>query len=270
MFRASAFAMSRWPGLRRWLNRAFYQYIARLDRRGEVTLMNYGYVALDPDTPPLPLDPGDEPNRTCLQLYHHVAHAVDLAGRDVLEVGSGRGGGASFVKRYHKPRALTGVDYSDRAVAFCQRTHRIDGLRFVHGDAESLPLDDGSFDAVINVESSHCYGSMPRFLAEAARVLRPGGHLLWADLRPPHVTPTLLDQARAAGFEIVQQETIAPNVMAALSHQAARNRALIERIVPHFARNIFYHFAGVEGASLIEQRLKSGELTYLRLALQKV
>jgi SAM-dependent methyltransferase len=43
-----------------------------------------------------------------------------------------------------------------------------------------------SFDAVINVEASHCYPSLPRFLAEVARVLRPGGHFLYADVRRCH------------------------------------------------------------------------------------
>jgi ubiquinone/menaquinone biosynthesis C-methylase UbiE len=45
----------------------------------------------------------------------------------------------------------------------------------VHGDAENLPFPQVSFDAVINVESAHCYGSIERFLAEVHRVLRPGG-----------------------------------------------------------------------------------------------
>jgi ubiquinone/menaquinone biosynthesis C-methylase UbiE len=54
----------------------------------------------------------------------------------------------------------------------------------VQGDAENLPFDDESFDAVINIEASHLYPQLPRFLAEVARVLRPGGHFLYADLRP--------------------------------------------------------------------------------------
>ncbi len=36
---------------------------------------------------------------------------------------------------------------------------------------------------MINIESSHCYGSMTRFLSEVSRVLRPNGYLLLADLR---------------------------------------------------------------------------------------
>jgi SAM-dependent methyltransferase len=38
-------------------------------------------------------------------------------------------------------------------------------------------------DAVVNIESSHCYESMDTFLSEACRVLRPGGRFFFADLR---------------------------------------------------------------------------------------
>ena len=78
---------------------------------------------------------------------------------------------------------MTGVDFSQKAVQFCRDHHQLEGLTFVPGDAEALPFADESFDAVINVESSHCYRSMPAFLGQVQRVLRPGGYFLFADLR---------------------------------------------------------------------------------------
>jgi ubiquinone/menaquinone biosynthesis C-methylase UbiE len=44
----------------------------------------------------------------------------------------------------------------------------------VSGDALRLPFGNGSFDVLINVESSRAYDSIERFLHEANRVLRPG------------------------------------------------------------------------------------------------
>jgi ubiquinone/menaquinone biosynthesis C-methylase UbiE len=54
-------------------------------------------------------------------------------------------------------------------------------LSFIKGDAEALAFDAGSFGAVINIESSHCYGSMETFLANAKRVLCQKGYFLYAD-----------------------------------------------------------------------------------------
>ena len=168
------------PSLRRWLWKRWYQYLAGY-RLPDWSFMNYGFERTGALDKWLDLEAADEPDRYCIQLYHQVAAAIDLEGLDVLEVGSGRGGGASYVRRYLKPRSLTGVDFSPKAVEFCRRKHTIDGLSFVVGDAESLPFEDASFDAVINVESSHCYGSLAAFFGQVKRVLRPGGHFLHAD-----------------------------------------------------------------------------------------
>ena len=43
-------------------------------------------------------------------------------------------------------------------------------LSFEVGDAENLASADGAFDVVANIESSHCYGNIPRFTREVARV----------------------------------------------------------------------------------------------------
>ena len=131
----------------------------------------------------LPLAASDEPHRYFIQLYHRTATQVDLSGKRVLEVSCGHGGGASYLTRTLNPASYTGLDLNPAGIEFCRKRHNLAGLDFVHGDAETLPFADQSFDAVINVEASHLYPHFSRFLAEVARVLRPGGHFLYADLR---------------------------------------------------------------------------------------
>ncbi len=255
--------------IRRFVSRCFYNYLAHVDRDSQVTLMNYGYVALDGRALPLSLAEEDEPGRYCMQLYYIVSSAVDLHGRDVLEIGSGRGGGASFIKRYLGPRTMTGVDYAKNAVAFCQQRYHIAGLRYLHGDAERLLLPDEQFDAVVNVESSHCYGMMERFLGEVYRVLRPGGSLLWADYRRADRINQVKESMHHSGFRIATEEVISPNVLKAMAIQGQQNRALIDRYVPGIARSTFYHFSGLEGTHIYNQ-IATGELVYLRMALTKM
>src|SRR2546430_1565813 len=93
------------PGFKRLLWRSWYQYLARYDLP-EWRFMNYGYASSDAQEARPALDAEDEADRYAIQLYHRVANAVPLSGRDVLEVGCGRGGGSSFVKRYHRPRRM--------------------------------------------------------------------------------------------------------------------------------------------------------------------
>ena len=165
------------PAVQNGLIRAVYEVVSAWDKTG-VTFLNYGYVSLDSRGSSLKLRPEDEQNRLKIQLYHRVVGSIDVRGKDVLEVGCGRGGGASFVMRYLGPRTVTGLDLAALAVVFCRRRHRVEGLTFTKGDAQNLPIPDESFDVVVNVESSHTYPSFERFLREVARVLRPGGHFL--------------------------------------------------------------------------------------------
>jgi len=255
------------PRFKKLLWRRWYEYCAGY-KIAEWRFMNYGYASLDASEEPLVLDPADEPNRYAIQLYRRVARAVELQGREVLEVGCGRGGGSSFVKRYHHPRHMTAVDFSARAVRFCQETHRINGLTFVHGDAESLPFDDESFDAVINVESSHCYGSMPAFLREVKRVLRPGGHFLFADLRSSEDCDRLDAQLAETGMTILEKQDVTANVLEALRQDSERKLALIERSVNKRLVGTFRQFAGIEGSEVFDG-FKCGTTGYLRYVLQK-
>jgi len=172
-------AVSGLPGMKKLLWRALYGYLAELGHADGWSFMNYGFAKADAES--IPLAPEDEGNRHWIQLYDHVVDAVDLEGKETVEVGCGRGGGASFVKRYRRPKHMIGVDLSANAVELCRKTYSIDGLEFRVGDAEKLPLGDSSVDALINVESSHCYPSFATFVAEVHRVLRPGGHFLFAD-----------------------------------------------------------------------------------------
>lgn len=257
------------PGLRRILWKRWYQFLAGGYRQEDWTFMNYGFAPRDSQAPPIDLEPADEPDRYSIQLYHHVAAgAVDLRGQDVLEIGSGRGGGCSYVARYLQPRSVLGIDFSPNAVALSRKRHVVPGLSFQQGDAESLPCPDNAFDAVVNVESSHCYGSMERFLGEVFRVLRPGGYFLWADMRPREERDTVLAQFQNAGLELRQEEDITPNVLLALDGVSDRKRETISRYVPRYLLPWFEDFAGVRGTRVYES-LRKGDVQYRRCALQK-
>ena len=77
----------------------WYPYLTRRLRSEEVLFLNYAFET-DPPVG-LRLEPADEPNRACIQLYHHVATQVDLRGENVLEVSCGHGGGASWLNDPH-------------------------------------------------------------------------------------------------------------------------------------------------------------------------
>jgi SAM-dependent methyltransferase len=254
---------------RRRMFRLFFQSVARWTRKAEWwTCMNYGYAELNDGAAPIPLDAADEPERYCLQLYHHVASGAEIAGRDVLEVSSGRGGGAVYMRHYLEPKSVTGIDISANAVAFCRRVHEAPGLRFLEGDAEDIPLLDASLDVVVNVEASFCYGSIDGFFSEVARVLRPGGNFLYADLRLTEEVDDLLESLRRCDLELLKAEDITGNVIRALEADNARRLSAIQRHVPFFLQGIMKVFVGTQG-SRMPDFLSSGRMRYLNFVLRK-
>lgn len=267
VFAADRVAPTLKPRFQTAIIRTFYSGLSLVLKNEDAAFLNYGYAPLDGEPIQLKLDPADESDRYSIQLYFRVAGARDLQDKDVLEVGCGRGGGASFVTRYLKPASMTGVDISDRAVRFCRRRHPIDRLTFVRGEAERLPFPPSSFDAVINVESSHCYPSFEGFVDEVARVLRPNGTFLIADLRAREDIATMRS-GLARRFTILDEELITPNVVHALGLDTDRRMRLIRKRTPRLLHKSMESFASVSGSPVFDA-FAAGTLQYVRFVVQK-
>ena len=180
-------------------------------------------------------------------MYDHVVNKADLKGKYVLEVGSGRGGGASYITRYFEPNKYTALDISKNVVTFCNDYHQnVEGLNFVKGFAEKLPFDNQSFDFVVNVESARCYSSIDKFFSEVNRVLRPGGEFLFADMIRRGDVDSINKKLERNGFEIIQKTDISKNVVEALNFDTDRRKKLIDDFIPNFLNKHFQQFAGTK------------------------
>lgn len=260
------------PGLGPWMQkgliRTAYQVIGLRMRRNDDPFMNYGYAPLDDSEPDVNLTGFEIPNPMSAYLYHRVASGADLRDKDVLEVGCGLGGGSAFLMHSCDPRSVVGLDFAGRSIARCRERYHLPGLTFRQGDAENLPFSAGSFDAVVNVESSHCYPDAPRFFSEVARVLRPGGSFLIADLRPAADLAAMRGQLQAAGLVIAEEEMITANVVHALERDGTRREQFVASRVPHVLQKTVLEFMGARGSQIYED-LKSHRVEYVRFVLKK-
>jgi ubiquinone/menaquinone biosynthesis C-methylase UbiE len=262
------------PILRKFLWGKWYDFLAGFKLKRDWRFMNYGYQEVTvgarhavPLQEPI-LDPEDEEDRYCIQLYHHVIGKTDLSGKTVVEVGSGRGGGCSYVQRYFKPAQMIGVDYSDKVVELCSKQYQAPGLRFQQGDAENLPFPDGDVDALLNVESSHCYGNLSKFFSEVYRVLKPGGYFLYADFRDKEKVEAWMADLKLSGLELLEKRDITSNVLAALDADNERKLKLIQESIPKFLVKPFLDFAGMKGAAVYEL-FRKREMLYFSFVLRK-
>ena len=256
-----------YPAFRRIFWKPVYEAIAKI-KVDDWQFMNYGYVPFGSEKNEIKLQREDEINRYPLQLYHYLVSLLEVSGTDMLEVGSGRGGGANYIKKYLKPKNIVGLDIAHNAVKLANDRYSTDGLQFVQGNAENLPFGDESFDVIINVESCHAYGSVPAFLKEVERVLRPGGYFLCTDMRSPSGMQTLKNNLLATGMYLAVQEDITDNVVQAIELDETVKQKRISDNIPKWLIKLFKEFAGVRG-SKIHLDLKSCSLVYHRFVLQK-
>ena len=103
----------------------------------------------------------------------------DLAGRDAVELGCGTAYVASWLAR--RGARVVGLDNSPAQLRTARALQREFGLAFplVLGDAEHPPLADGSCDFAISEAGASLWCDPYRWLPEAARLLRPGGRLVF-------------------------------------------------------------------------------------------
>jgi SAM-dependent methyltransferase len=110
-----------------------------------------------------------------------VTSGVDLGG-DMLEVGPGPGAATEWLR--HRVRRLVAVELDPEAAAALRARFARTNVSVVVGDATALDYPDGSFDSVGMFTMLHHVptpGLQNALLAEALRVLRPGGTLVGSD-----------------------------------------------------------------------------------------
>ncbi len=108
----------------------------------------------------------------------------------LLDVATGTG----FTALAFAPRVaeVVGLDVSEGMLAQARRQAQeagVTNVRFELGAAEQLPFADASFDRVTCRVAAHHFESVPRFVGESFRVLRPGGMLLITDTSVPDGMP---------------------------------------------------------------------------------
>lgn len=251
------------PRTRKLFWRGVYGVLSRVWRDDGWRFMNYGFA---PEQP-FELRPEDEPERAFIGLYHQAVEGLPIAGARVLEVGSGRGGGARYVARYHGPAEMVGLDYSSATVARAKKLNAdTPGLSFQQGDAERLPFPDASFDIVINIESSHCYADVPAFAREVSRVLKPGGWFSFADMRAKSMAADLDQKLAAPGLVQIAAKNISAGVVRALDAAEARKRANMTKLP--MAGRFMSEFSGAQG-SILYKELSRGGVVYLARRYRK-
>jgi len=147
------------------------------------------------------------------QAWNEILDGLQIRGGEhVLDMGCGRGAVLTAVARRLTSGRATGIDLwsttdqSGNARDVTLRNAALEGVQdrvdVETGDMRKLPFPDGSFDLVVSSLAIHNISGnadRSRAIAEAWRVLKPGGRLAIADIRASARYATTLRQLGAAG-----------------------------------------------------------------------
>lgn len=109
---------------------------------------------------------------------------TDMAGMDAIELGCGTGYVSGWMAR--RGATAVGIDNSARQLASAQTfadEHGVD-ISLIHGNAETVPLPDASFDFAISEYGAAIWCDPHVWIPEAHRLLRPGGKLVFLATTP--------------------------------------------------------------------------------------
>jgi arsenite methyltransferase len=132
-----------------------------------------------------------------IESFAGVGYFCDIAnfkaGEKVLDLGSGSGMDTFITAlKVGKTGEVTGIDMTDEQLNKAQSLAQANGfsnVKFVKGYIEKLPFADNSFDVVISNGVINLAPDKEKVFAEAARVLKPNGRLVIADIVTEHQLP---------------------------------------------------------------------------------
>ena len=140
-----------------------------------------------------------------------VLAGLDLAGRRVLDIGSGTGGCAVFIAGQYGTSEVVGIDVEPDVVAKASLSAP-DGVTFRAVQPGPLPFEDASFDVVFSKDSIVHIPDKHALAVEIHRVLRPGGVFAASDWMagsdaPPSAALRRYEELEGLGFGLASPDT---------------------------------------------------------------
>jgi 2-polyprenyl-3-methyl-5-hydroxy-6-metoxy-1,4-benzoquinol methylase len=165
---------------------------------------------------------------------------------------------------------VTAIDLSDEVVTRARA--RFPEVNFLVGDVLTVPLESGSFDAVVSLEVLSHVADQPAYLARAANLLRPGGELLLATQnrfvlqRLDGVSPVAPGQRRRWVGHLELRRLLAPHfrVEELTSLHPTGRRGILRLVNSYRLERLLLRLLSLDRINAMKERLLLGHTLMVR------
>jgi SAM-dependent methyltransferase len=214
---------------------AAYEFLYRLSPARNLRFFNSGYLPLADD---LLIEVAPKNEAPSAMMYHLVARTLigkcDPEPTIILDVGCGQGGGILYLSRLFPSAQITGTDRNRSVVKLANKAflNRVQ-LKAKVAIGTNLGFKDDSMDLVLSVGAPTYFG-LKKFVAEAARVVSPGGTVAFsAGYRQGNhrqIETEIRTAAKKYGLDFLCYKNITPNTFASLRADIPRREKLLKRV----------------------------------------
>lgn len=141
--------------------------------------------------------------RVATKLRSHLPTFGSEYSLTMLDMGCGTGRETEALQRYYPKASITGLDLSEGMLAYARSHYLLKKGIWIQGDIEHMPFTDNTFDLVFSSLAIQWCESLGNVLAEAYRVLKPGGWFLFSTLAEGS-----LDELRRAWLSVDNQQHV--------------------------------------------------------------
>lgn len=141
-----------------------------LEYYGQSDFLNFGYWDEETATQ----------KQACENLMEQLLAFIPERKGSILDVACGKGATTAYLIRDFPTEGITGINISEKQLEIARKN--APGCTFMVMNATELLFEDNSIDNIICVEAVFHFFTREKFLKEAHRVLKPGGHLVFSDI----------------------------------------------------------------------------------------
>lgn len=244
----------------------FSSYILILRNWKHSGFMNLGYVGI---TFPFELDDVDIENKKNIALYVKALEHKNHSFKNILEIGSGLGGGCYVLQKYYNYKDITGTDFLKINTHYYTKQKKYKRIKFITIPAEEIQKLQLKYELIISIEAGLFFNNWDSFINNIKDVLAENGQFIYEDLVITKDIQLIEYKMASANLKIIHSENITNGVLQSMyeTQKPVKNPSILYNLLKKIFRiKNTNQYDGYKDSKIYND-LVNGDLVYMKYVL---